>query len=150
RDGFWDLRWFTPAVEVDLCGHATLASAHVLWEAGLAQLDETLQFQTRSGRLAAASRGDLIELDFPSEPASEVTPPTELLSALGVASPRFVGRNRFDYLIEAEDEASVRSLSPDFRRLAAAGDGARGVIVTSRGTGGIDFVSRFFAPAVGI
>src|SRR5215470_13665145 len=150
RDGYWDLRWFTPAVEVDLCGHATLASAHVLWEAGHANAKETLGFETRSGRLSAGRRGDLIELDFPSESASEVAPPQGLLSALGIASPRFVGRNRFDYLIEVEDETAVRSLSPDFPRLAAAGNGARGVIVTSRGRGGPDFVSRFFAPAAGI
>jgi PhzF family phenazine biosynthesis protein len=151
REAHWDLRWFTPAVEVDLCGHATLASAHVLWEAGHAKPGELLMFQTRSGRLAAAQRDGAIELDFPAEPAAPATEPPDLQAALGISGGRFVGRNRFDYLIEAEDERAVRALAPDFRRLAAAGDGARGAIVTARSSQpGWDFVSRYFAPAVGI
>jgi PhzF family phenazine biosynthesis protein len=151
REGHWDLRWFTPAVEVDLCGHATLASAHVLWEAGHAKSGEPLVFQTRSGRLAAAQRDGAIELDFPAEPAAPASEPSDLRPALGISGGRFVGRNRFDYLIEAEDERAVRALAPDFRRLAAAGGPARGVIVTAMSSQPAwDFVSRYFAPAVGI
>ena len=111
----WELRWFTPTVEVDLCGHATLASAHIVWETGRAAPDATLVFQTRSGRLAAARRNGSIELDFPAEAASPCPPEAELLAALGISSPRFFGRNRLDYLVEVERAIDVRSLSPDFR-----------------------------------
>jgi len=151
REGHWELRWFTPTVEVDLCGHATLASAHALWETGQAEPRETLVFQTRSGRLAAAQRDGSIELDFPAEPASPAKAPPELLAALGISAASFIGRNRFDYLVEVKDESAVRGLAPDFGRLRAAGDGTRGVIVTARSEASEqDFVSRYFAPAVGI
>jgi PhzF family phenazine biosynthesis protein len=147
----WTLRWFTPSVEVDLCGHATLASAHVLWESGRAASDETLRFDTRSGLLSAARRDDFIELDFPAEPAEPSPTPPGLLEALGIATPRLAGRNRLDYLIEVSSEREVRSLEPDFRRLGAACAGTRGVIVTAAcETADFDFVSRFFAPAAGI
>jgi PhzF family phenazine biosynthesis protein len=146
-DGF-HLRWFTPTVEIDLCGHATLASAHVLWESGRLALDDTAKFHTRSGVLTAVRQGDWIELDFPATPDERVQPPAGLLDALGV-SPRYVGRSRFDYLVELETEVDVRRIQPDFRGLKAVG--TRGVIVTSRSnTDGVDFVSRFFAPASGI
>ncbi len=146
RDGF-DLRWFTPTVEVDLCGHATLASAHVLWEEGHADTD-TLRFHTRSGPLAA-SRGDgLIWLDFPRTSPEPAQPPGDLSEALG-AMPRWVGRSRFDWLVELESEEVVRALVPDLARLARLG--SRGVIVTARSAGGEqDFVSRFFAPGAGV
>jgi len=142
------LRWFTPKVEVDLCGHATLASAHVLWrEIGL-PADEPLTFATRSGVLTATRRESLIELDFPREPASDAAAPPGLLDALGLA-PTYVGRNRFDYLIEVTAEEVVKSLEPDFTALGRLA--VRGVIVTSRSTSpGVDFVSRFFAPGAGI
>lgn len=147
----WSLRWFTPSVEVDLCGHATLASAHVLWESGRASSDATLHFDTRSGLLSAARRDDFIELDFPAELAEPSPAPPDLLDALGIATPRFTGRNRLDYLIEVSSETEVRSLEPDFRRLGAACAGTRGVIVTAAcETADFDFVSRFFAPAAGI
>jgi PhzF family phenazine biosynthesis protein len=147
----WSLRWFTPSVEVDLCGHATLASAHVVWESGRDASDATLRFDTRSGLLSAARRGDFIELDFPAEPAEPSPAPPGLLDALGIAAPRFAGRNRLDYLIEVSSEREVRSLEPDFRRLGAACAGTRGVIVTAAcETADFDFVSRFFAPAAGI
>jgi PhzF family phenazine biosynthesis protein len=150
-DSHWGLRWFTPSTEVDLCGHATLASAHVLWESRRAPSDTTLFFQTKSGQLSASRRGDQIELDFPAEPAVERPVPPEILEALGIASPRFTGRNRLDYLIEVSDEGAVRALAPDFRRLEAAGMGSRGVIVTAASSSaGRDFISRFFAPAAGI
>jgi len=146
-DGF-GLRWFTPAVEVDLCGHATLASAHVLWETGRLQPTETARFHTRSGLLTAVRRGEWIELDFPAKAEERAEPPPGLVEALG-AAPRYVGRNQFDYLVELETEQAVRNLRPDFVRLATVA--ARGIIVTSRSaTPDRDFVSRFFAPAVGV
>jgi len=146
-DGF-DLRWFTPAAEVDLCGHATLASAHILWETGVLALGETARFHTRSGLLTAQRSGDWIEMDFPAKPEQPAEPPPGLLEALG-APARYVGRNQFDYIVELENEAAVRGLQPDITRLGQVQ--ARGVIVTSRAeSAGFDFVSRFFAPAVGV
>jgi PhzF family phenazine biosynthesis protein len=146
-DGF-ALRWFTPAVEVDLCGHATLASAHALWEIGQLGASEPARFHTRSGLLTAVRRGDWIELDFPATPEEPVAAPPGLAEALG-ARPRYVGKSRFDYLVELDGEETVRSLRPDFQRLSAIS--ARGIIVTGRSaTPNRDFVSRFFAPASGV
>jgi len=146
-DGF-DLRWFTPAAEVDLCGHATLASAHVLWEDGHLAAGVTSRFFTASGILTAERRDDWIELDFPAEPAEPCEPPAGLAAALG-AQPAWVGRNRFDYLVELATEAEVRSLAPDVAALERID--ARGFMVTSPATTApFDFVSRFFAPHVGI
>ena len=111
------LRWFTPKVEVDLCGHATLASAHALWrEIGL-PADEPLTFTTRSGVLTADAPCALIELDFPRKAPTEASPPPGLLDAVGVG-PVYVGRNRFDYLIEVASEEAVLSLDPDFAALS--------------------------------
>ena len=146
-DGF-DLRWFTPAVEIDLCGHATLASAHILWETGRLPEEAEARFHTRSGLLTAQRSGDRIEMDFPATPDRPVDPPKGLVQALG-AVPRYVGRSSFDLLVELESEAWVRDLCPDL--LAVRGIDARGVIVTAAAeTPGTDFVSRFFAPRVGI
>lgn len=146
--GVHGLRWFTPEVEVDLCGHATLASAHVLWEEGLEPGPAGIRFETRSGVLRAFRRDDWIELDFPAEPAEAAEAPPGLIEALGV-EPRYVGRNRFDCLVEVGSEAILRRVTPDLPALRRAG--GRGVIVTSRSAGErFDFVSRFFAPAVGI
>lgn len=142
----WRLRWFTPAVEVDLCGHATLASAHVLWEDGHAVRGTPLRFLTRSGALGAASRDGWIELDFPAEPALPVAAPPHLLDALGTTGA--VAKNRMDYLVEVADEAVVRRLAPDLGRLRLIP--ARGVVVTARAGAPYDFVSRFFGPAVGV
>ena len=148
RGGDFDLRWFTPTVEVDLCGHATLASAHVLWEEGRLPSDAAARFHTRSGLLTAEKRGTLIEMDFPAEPATESEESPDLEHALGVR-PTFVGRNRLDLLVEVESEETVRLVSPDFTWLRAIT--TRGVIVTSRSSSpDRDFVSRFFAPAAGI
>jgi PhzF family phenazine biosynthesis protein len=146
-DGF-DLRWFTPAVEVALCGHATLASAHVLWEemhlAGAPQA----RFHTKSGLLTADRAGEWIELDFPAKREEATAAPAGLAEALGT-TPVYVGRNQFDYLVEVDSEETLRSLKPDHAALAALP--VRGVIVTSRGAaGGYDFVSRFFAPGSGV
>ena len=147
-DNGWSLRWFTPAVEVDLCGHATLASAHALWsekadDAGV------LRFHTRSALLTATRNGDWIELDFPAMRAEDVDAPPELLAALGTSNAKYVGRNQFDYLVELPSEDEVRALDPDHAALRKLT--VRGVIVTSRAANGeYDFVSRFFAPGAGI
>jgi PhzF family phenazine biosynthesis protein len=147
RDGY-DLRWFTPCVEVDLCGHATLASAHVLWEDGHLPPNAQARFHTRSGVLTADRHDPWIELDFPATPATPADAPSGLVEALG-AKPRFVGRSKFDYLVELDDEATVRKLEPDLGAIGRVK--ARGVIVTSRAdTGRYDFVSRFFAPQSGV
>jgi PhzF family phenazine biosynthesis protein len=147
EDGF-NLRWFTPTVEVALCGHATLASAHVLWENEFLKQGEQARFHTKSGLLTAVQQGAWIELDFPATHVEATTAPAELIEALGV-TPLFTGRNAFDYLVQVEDEDVVRSAAPDFALLRTIG--VRGVIVTSRAaTEEFDFVSRFFAPGSGI
>lgn len=147
EEGF-SLRWFTPMVEVDLCGHATLASAHVLWEEGYLSADESARFHTRSGLLTATRDGAWINLDFPATPAAPAEAPADLIEALG-ASALWIGKTPWDYLVEVDSEATVRALAPDFTRLARVP--ARGVIVTSRSAApDYDFVSRFFGPAVGV
>jgi PhzF family phenazine biosynthesis protein len=150
-DGF-DLRWFTPAAEVDLCGHATLASAHILWETGILTPAEQARFHTRSGLLTAEKKGDWIEMNFPVKLEHPVEPPPGLAVALGV-QPSYVGQNQFDLLVEVQDEGMVRSLKPDITQLGKLP--VRGVIVTSQANlsqkaQGFDFVSRFFAPAIGV
>ncbi|MBZ5588444.1 MAG: PhzF family phenazine biosynthesis protein [Acidobacteriia bacterium] len=146
-DGF-SLRWFTPVAEVALCGHATLASAHILWEERILAPGDTARFFTKSGELRARRRGDLIEMDFPAKPEEPAEPPANLLEAMG-AKPTYLGRNAFDYLLLLESEAAVRAAAPDFGLLRSVD--VRGVIVTAPATTpGYDFVSRFFAPAVGV
>ncbi len=146
-DGF-RLRWFTPAVEVELCGHATLASAHVLWEIGRLDGHEPARFHTLSGLLTAERRGDAIELDFPATPDEPADAPAGLAGILGANVVNFRS-SRFDHLVELESEAVVRGLRPDFTRLKSLP--VRGIMVTSRAASpGFDFVSRFFGPAVGI
>jgi PhzF family phenazine biosynthesis protein len=148
-DGTWGLRWFTPAVEVDLCGHATLASAHALWQCGQADAAETLRFATRSGILTARQDGAAIVLDFPAEPAEPAAAPAGLLAALGIAAQAVVARNRFDYLVELPTAADVRTLRPEPARLAQVE--TRGVIVTAPADDdAYDFVSRWFGPRVGV
>ena len=147
-DGAFDLRWFTPTVEVDLCGHATLASAHVLWESGKLKPNSEAVFHTRSGVLTARRRSGWIDMDFPAEPAAAEEAPPALIEALGVR-PKFIGRNRMDYLVEVASEGALRNVDPDYRLLKNVT--GRGVIVTSRSDAGdYDFISRFFAPAAGI
>jgi predicted PhzF superfamily epimerase YddE/YHI9 len=149
REGDFNLRWLTPAVEVDLCGHATLASAHVLWEDGHLPAGQQARFHTRSGLLTADRRGEWIELNFPVKASVRAEPPPELLPSLGIASPICVGKNAFDYLVEVESEEQVRRLQPDFGTLKKIG--VRGVMVTARSSDPrFDFVSRFFAPGSGI
>lgn len=148
QDGF-RLRWFTPAIEVDLCGHATLASAHVLWEVGWLAPEEPARFHSRGGLLVARRRGEEIELDFPALPEEPVEGPAGLADALG-AVPAYVGRSTYDFLVELDSEEALRALRPDFARLGAL-SGTRGFIVTARVTSEeFDFVSRYFAPAAGI
>src|SRR5205809_3603481 len=111
KDGY-DLRWFTPAVEVDLCGHATLASAHVLWEDGLLKPDAQARFHTKSGLLTADRRDGLIELDFPATPAAAAPPPAGTREALA-GNTLFDGGSKFDCLVEVASEAAARRLDPD-------------------------------------
>ena len=153
----FDLRWFTPTVEVDLCGHATLASAHVLWEGGRAGPKEKLHFHTRSGLLKAqrsVARGKTwIELDFPATPERPFKGSAGVLSKALGTKPRYVGTYSSDYVAEVESESVLRRLSPDFALLRTLP--VRGVLVTSLPSAstkakGYDFVSRFFAPRVGI
>jgi len=149
NDGEYKLRWLTPAIEVDLCGHATVASAHVLWQDGHLKEGKQARFHTRSGLLTADRRGDWIELDFPAKLAVPAEPPVELLPALGVAEAKYVGKNAFDYLVEVDSEETLRALAPDHSTLRRIP--VRGVIVTARASNtGFDFVSRFFAPGSGV
>jgi len=147
EDGF-NLRWFTPTTEVDLCGHATLASAHVLWQEGWLSRDKQARFHTRSGLLTAEFKDDWIEMDFPAQPAQESPPPPGLLQAMGMEA-SFVGFNGVDYLLVLESEKTLAGLNPDFIQLAKIP--CRGVMVTSSSDLlDYDFVSRFFAPRAGI
>jgi PhzF family phenazine biosynthesis protein len=141
----YDLRWFTPAVEMDLCGHATLASGFVLFNI-LGASDDVLRFQTRSGELTVEKQGPRYTLDFPSRPGSAAEAPLGLIEALGGATPKEVLKSR-DYMLVYENEAEVKAIEPDFSALAKLD--AHAVIVTAEGDDA-DFVSRFFAPAVGI
>lgn len=146
-DGY-NLRWFTPTVEVDLCGHATLASAHILWEVGYLEPGEQARFHTLSGLLTADRKGDWIEMNFPAQPEEPASAPPGLLEALGVPV-KYIGKSKFDYLLEVDSEEIVRSAKPDFSLLATVP--TRGVIVTSLASSkDYDFASRFFAPQVGI
>lgn len=146
----WRLRWLTPKVEVDLCGHATLASAHVLWETGRLAPDRVARFHTRSGELRATRLVDgRIELDFPIVPTSPQDAPAGLLEALGLERAQAVLETRHDFVVVVDSESTVRDLAPDHRALGRLG--LRGVIVTARAeTAGLDIVSRFFVPGAGI
>jgi PhzF family phenazine biosynthesis protein len=153
-DGSYHLRWFTPVKEVSLCGHATLASAHILWETGALAPAETARFATLSGELTAQLRGDWIEMNFPARQAEPVEPLEGLLEALKLERPLFVGKSNNTYVIEVQNEQIVRDLQPDFTRIGALP--LRTVGVTARAgaelarTHGADFVSRYFAPSMGV
>ncbi len=147
-DGRYGLRWFTPSVEVDLCGHATLASAHILWETGAVDAGNRIEFDTRSGVLTAARNGDWIELDFPATPEEEASCNIDLERALG-ETPTYVGKSAFDFLVELASEQLVHDVNPDFNLIERAS--ARGIIVTAKSSADeYDFVSRFFAPQSGV
>lgn len=144
----YNLRWFTPSTEVELCGHATLASAHILWETGAADAGDLIEFDTRSDVLSARRTDGWIELDFPATPEEETTCNIDLERGLG-ATPSYVGKSIFDFLIEVPSEQVVRGIQPDFIVLERAK--ARGIIVTAHAAGNdYDFVSRFFAPQSGV
>jgi len=144
----FDLRWFTPTVEVDLCGHATLASAHILWEKGVLRPEAQARFHTRSGLLTASRPEEWIELDFPVRKEEPMSGTPDFEAILGARAVN-VARNKFDYLVELESAETVRTLSPNIPALARLP--VRGVIVTSAsGASPYDFVSRFFAPAAGV
>ena len=148
-DGGFDLRWFTPTVEIDLCGHATLASAHALWETGGLASGVAARFMTRSGWLGCRRDGARIVMDFPAQPARAALPPAGDLADILGARLIWVGTNAIDWLVELDDAATVRTLAPDLGRLAEIP--TRGVIVTAVSDDpAYDFVSRFFAPASGI
>jgi PhzF family phenazine biosynthesis protein len=148
-DGSYRLRWFTPTHEVDLCGHATLASAHVLWTEGLLAPDAEARFETASGRLTATRTEGWITMNFPTDSPSPVEPPPALLEALDLLDPSYVGRSDRDYLLHCHSEEEVRALDPNMTALAAVE--GRGVIVTAPSEQEkVDFVSRFFAPGVGV
>ncbi len=145
RHGTFGLRWFTPTVEVPLCGHATLASAHAIWEEGVA--DGPIVFETLSGQLRAERDDGWIRLDFPARSATEAELPPALAAALG-CTPRLHVKASGFHLVEVESAERVRALSPDLAQLGPLGE--EGVIVTSVGDNGHDFVSRVFAPGLGI
>jgi len=148
REGRWPLRWFTPTTEVELCGHATLASAHVLWETQRLGPDEPARFETRSGRLTARRAGDWIEMDFPATWPEPADAPPGLIESLGV-EPVCVCRCGWTWLVEVADANVVRGVRPDFAALGASPAG--GAIVTSRSDlPACDFISRCFAPVVGV
>lgn len=148
QNGGYHLRWFTPAVEVDLCGHATLAAAHVLWEDGHLAASAPARFYTRSGLLVAERQGEWIDMDFPAKIEEAADPPADLAAALGL-EPVYVGRNQFDYLVEVASAEALRGAQPDHATLRKLP--VRGIIVTARSdTPEFDFISRFFAPGSGI
>lgn len=150
----WRLRWFTPTTEVDLCGHATLAAAHALWESETAPSDQPITFETRSGPLTVKRQRSQIQMDFPVTPVSKVEAPQGLLKSLQIngRQPNVtdVLKSAFDFVVVVEDEATVRSLTVDFHQLSQVD--ARGAIVTAIAdpTSDYDFVSRFFGPAAGV
>lgn len=146
KGDIFSLRWLTPEVEVDLCGHATLASAHILWEENILSKESTAQFETKSGLLKADKREDWIELNFPQTPVTEVEKPEGIEKALG-ASVIYCGKSKFDYFFELDSEDTIKNLAPDYDKLEKLE--ARGVIVTAQSKE-YDFVSRFFAPQSGI
>jgi PhzF family phenazine biosynthesis protein len=143
----FDLRWFSPVVEDDLCGHATLATAHVLALRG--HKTWPVRFNTMSGELRAARTGNLFELDFPARPARACDVPATLLPALGLKDAQVLKDTR-DYLVVVDSRERVVALKPDFEALARIPMGTGGTIVTAPGDGDCDYVVRFFAPSVGI
>ena len=144
----FELRWFTPTIEVDLCGHATLASAHALWSENIVDTGTAIRFLSKSGELICVQRDDLIELDFPATPVTSAAPSDELCDALGCEA-IFQGASKFDDLVLVQSEEALRSVRPDFQKLRELA--SRGVIVTSTSNNPrFDFVSRFFAPNAGV
>jgi PhzF family phenazine biosynthesis protein len=154
QDDGWSLRWMTPVAEVDLCGHATLASSHIMWQNGVSPMTEPIRFHTRSGVLTAEYYNGEIGLNFPAIPQKEIDCPPELIASIGGAKPKYVGMTKWNYLIELEDEKAVLNAKPDFNLMLTLP--GWGTIITAQadpngyGKKGYDFVSRFFAPEKGI
>jgi len=147
-DGF-RLRWFTPVTEVELCGHATLATAHILFETGRLKPADSARFFTKSGLLTVTKNNNFLEMNFPATPARQCPEPENLSRALGNINFLYCGKNDYDYLVELDSAAVIKFLKPDFKLLMKVT--ARGIIVTSRSQSPeFDFVSRFFAPSLGI
>jgi PhzF family phenazine biosynthesis protein len=148
KDDEFSLRWFTPAVEVDLCGHATLASSHILFEIGICSKNEPIKFHTKSGVLTSVYKNDSIEMDFPAIEQLEIDSPKELETALG-AKPVYTGMTKWNYIVELENEKTLRAVKPDFKILQSLP--GWGTIITAKASmNGYDFVSRFFAPEKGV
>jgi PhzF family phenazine biosynthesis protein len=148
KDKGFNLRWFTPASEVDLCGHATLASAHILWETGIIEDNKEIEFYTKSGLLFAKKEKDLIVLDFPLIEDKETDIPKEISEALNTDI-IYSGISKMDYIVEIEDESLLKSMEPDFEKIKRKIK--RGLIVTAKSNDiNLDFISRFFAPSIGI
>jgi len=147
-EGGYHLRWLTPKAEVDLCGHATLATAHFLFEDSREPDDRPIRFQTRSGWVSASRNGSWIVLDFPANPPREAQPPEGLVEALGV-EPVYTGVYPKAYLVQVEDDSIVRKLQPDFRLLESL-PSPKTCVTAPDSTGPADFVSSLFAPALGI
>jgi PhzF family phenazine biosynthesis protein len=149
-DNVYRLRWFTPMVEVKLCGHATLASAHVLWEERQARDSKPLHFETLSGRLTAERQAEgWIAMNFPSRFATESDAPSELREGLG-AEPLFVAKYDSGYLILVANKELLLGIKPDFGRLVRSGCGRLIVTAQAQSSDEYDFFSRFFAPDAGI
>ena len=150
----WPLRWFTPTIEVDLCGHATLAAAHALWESETVSCDQLIIFETRSGPLTVKKQGSQIQMNFPITPVVQAKAPQGLIESLQIngqpPSVAEVLKSAFDYIVVVKDEFTVRNMTVDFRQLSQVD--ARGTIVTASAdpTSDYDFVSRFFGPAAGV
>jgi PhzF family phenazine biosynthesis protein len=148
-NGGYNLRWFTPEAEVDLCGHATLAAAHILFETGALPMDGEAVFFSKSGKLSARKEGETIRLDFPAEADEPTELPGALRNALRGAGIFYCGKNRMDYIVEIVNDEQLKRLQPDMQELKTLG--RRGVIVTCASSDpAYDFISRFFAPGVGI
>ncbi len=148
KDKGFRLRWFTPSAEVDLCGHATLASSHILFETSICSKDEPINFHTKSGILTSVYKNGAIEMDFPAIEQNEIDCPDELETALG-AKPIYTGMTKWNYLVELENEKTVRSITPNLDMLQSLP--GWGTIITARASmNGYDFVSRFFAPEKGV
>lgn len=148
-EGGWHLRWFTPKVEADLCGHATLATAHMLFEDGHVPTDRPIRFFTRSGWVSVSREGSWLELDFPINRPEPIDPPPDLLAALGIDAVSYVGHYPSAYLVEVDSDPIVRNLRPDFTALAKL-PRPKVCVTAADSSGRADFVSRLFAPAIGV
>ncbi|MFA6449819.1 MAG: PhzF family phenazine biosynthesis protein [bacterium] len=149
KDDGYSLRWFTPAAEVDLCGHGTLASAHILFEQNQLAPDAVARFHTRSGLLTVVKKAGWLEMDFPAEPDQPAPGAAKFSEALGNITIKYLGRNRMDFIVEIESEKLLRELSPDMAKVKEIT--TRGLIVTSVAESDeFDFASRFFAPILDI